>query len=307
MQKIAHFLNSVNQISVVIHQKPDGDAIGSAVALIKALEQKQKNAEIVCATPIPTIFEQIVGKVKASKSLAANCEAIVIIDCSELHRTGIGRQLKRKLRPKIITIDHHANGNIAQVADFVAVDTKAAASAEIVYELIKEMRSFITPQIATSLLMGIYTDCGAFQHNNTTSRTLQTSGRLIREGADLQKIVSTFMRTLNQSKKRLWGKVIAESKLNNFGVVTAVISLNDLKNADASEEDINGLANVLSLANEARASLVLSETKDGWRGVLRTRHAHINLKKLARFLGGKGQKKAAGFLATKSIFSGKIK
>ncbi|MBI4948022.1 bifunctional oligoribonuclease/PAP phosphatase NrnA [Candidatus Berkelbacteria bacterium] len=306
MQKIAHFLNSVKQISVVIHQKPDGDAIGSAVALVKALEQKEKNAEIVCATPIPEIFEQIVGKVKVNKSLDLNCEAVIIVDCSELHRTGIGRQLKRKKRPTIIAIDHHTNGNISAIADFEVIDPKAAASAEIVYDLIKEMRSFVTPQIATSLLMGIYTDCGAFQHNNTTSKTLQLSGRLIREGADLQKIVTTFMRTLTQSKKRLWGKVIAEAKLNNFGVVTAVISLNDLKIAKASEEDINGLANVLSLANEAKAALVLSETKDGWRGVLRTRHANINLKKLARFLGGRGQKKAAGFLATKSIFSGKI-
>jgi nanoRNase/pAp phosphatase (c-di-AMP/oligoRNAs hydrolase) len=94
--------------------------------------------------------------------------------------------------------------------------------------------------------------------------------------------------------------------MNTLGFVVAKITKEMLVETNATADDLSGLANFLALTSEARVALVMAETDDGWRGVLRTRKPDVNLHKLAKLFGGKGHRKAAGFSTTKDIFSGKM-
>lgn len=307
-RQIADAISRVNDITLLIHQKPDGDAIGSSVALYHALQENGKQVRIVCAQQIAPIFRRIVGSLPIEQKLPSKTDLIIVLDCGELHRTGFGRQLQswRQTRKKVIAIDHHPKGDIQKVASCYHHSPIASATAEIVIDYLRELRCKISAEIATALLLGIYTDTGGFQHANTTSQTLGLASRLISYGGDLNLITQTFWRVQTPAQKRLWGKILSDIQINNCQIATALISRQDLRKAGATDDDVSGLANLLALIHEAKAALVMLETDNGWRGTLRTRHPNIDLGQLARFLGGQGQKKAAGFVATKEVFSGKI-
>lgn len=307
VRRIVELLNGATDITLLIHQHPDGDAIGSSVALYEALTTVGKRPRIVCAQQIAPVFSRIVGRPIVEQKLPDKTDLILLLDCGEAHRTGFGRQLKNpNLKTKIVVIDHHPKGDLYKLATHYHSDESASATAEIIVDYLRELRQKITAPIATALLLGIYTDTGGFQHANTTSRTLRLASRLISFGGNLNLITETFWRQLSPAKKRLWGKILSEIQISRCQILTAVVSQDHLQIAGATDEDVSGLANYLSLTHEAKAALVLLETETGWRGTLRTRHSGIDLSQLAKFFGGKGQKKAAGFITTKEVFSGKI-
>jgi phosphoesterase RecJ-like protein len=301
-------LESAHDITIVIHQKPDGDAVGSSVALQRGLNEN-KNATIVCVHDIPEIFKKIVGTTQVAKQLPSKCDLIVVLDCSELHRTGYSKQLQEMHQRgvQIVIIDHHQPGSLEKSCSFYVRDENSSATAEIIARCFEELRINITPEIATALLLGLYTDTGGFRHNNTSSKTFSIASRLIRYGGNLALISQTFSQSMPSSKKKLWGMLLSELRINKFGIVITKATKRHFEITKTSIEDVSGLANILALTTEARAALVLVETESGWRGTLRTRHSKIDLGRLAKLLGGKGQKKAAGFTATNTLFSGKIR
>lgn len=300
LRQIATDLTSAQRINLVIHQNPDGDAIGSSVALFLALQPLGKTVTITSIHPLPSIFRKIVGQIDFSPYLDPESDLTVLLDCCEIHRTGFGRQLLKlaKHKHRIIGLDHHDNGDLHRLSTTCYCDPTASATTEIIFHLLSELRILVTPAIATALLLGVYTDTGGFQHSNTSSRVLKLASRLIYNGANLSLISQTFCRQLSPKRQRLWGKVFAETNINRFGVAIARVTADQLAKTQATYEDLNGLANTLALIEEAKAALVLVETSDGWRGTLRTRHADVDVGKLARVFGGKGQKKAAGFTLT---------
>lgn len=304
---IGELLKTSNDITLLVHQNPDGDAVGSAFALKMAMDELGKDVKIVCVQSFPDIFVSVVGKIDVNNSLPAKTDLLILLDCNELHRTGFTKQIKTlSKKTPIAIIDHHGTGDVAGLAKASNCSESASSTTELIFDCLNELRLKITPEIATAILMGVYTDTGGFQHGNTTSRTLSLSSRLVRYGGDLNLISNTFIQTYSPAKRRLWGKVLSSVKINRMGLVTAIISNQLLKEAGAQTSDVSGLANIIALTNEAKAGLILVETNDGWRGTLRTRHMDIDLGRLAALLGGKGHKKAAGFSTTKRTFSGKI-
>jgi phosphoesterase RecJ-like protein len=175
---------------------------------------------------------------------------------------------------------------------------RASATAELIAELLDELRIVIDAEIATALLLGLYTDTGGFQHSNTSAKALQLASRLVRYGGDIFTISSQLQRSQSVNQAHLWGEILAGIEINCYGLATARVSRALLARTNSSATDVLGLVNVLALASEATAALVLVEDDSGWHGSLRTRHAHIDVGELARRLGGRGHRKAAGFLAT---------
>lgn len=293
-------------IAVIIHQNPDGDAVGSAFAVAEALKVPAE-VSIVCASDIPEIFSKVVGPMSVCQRVPEKTDCIIILDCSDPAYLGFAKKLE-KLRSTvpIIIIDHHKTNGLKEKATLVIADTNASSTAEILAANAALIRP-ISQKSATALLMGIYTDTSGFQHPNTTSETLKQVSWLIRHGADLSKVTRTFSHCLTPVKRKLWGKMLENVQINRLQIATTQITLHDLQQLIADGEDVAGLANLLALTVEARAALVLVETKDGWRGTLRTRHTNTDLGRLARYFGGRGTKKAGGFTATNEEFSGIIK
>lgn len=293
--------------TLVIHERPDGDAIGSAAAIYKVFSS-QKPIKIVCATAAAPIFEKVTGKLPILRKLPTDTDLIVLLDCAEWHRTGLGNELRalRRAGTRIISFDHHANWRLARQVDAAVYDPRASSTAEILYHCLQELRLPIDSSVASCLLMGIYTDTNAFRHSNTTSLTLRIASRLVSCGADLEKLRHIFDAPRSLVRTKLWGTVFSGVFINRFGVAVARIDAEALKSAGATVEDLAGIANHIALLSEARAALVMVETDQGWRVTLRTQHPGVDLRRLARYFGGRGTQKASGFLATNELISGKI-
>lgn len=299
LQDLSRALERAKRVGLLIHERPDGDAVGSATALALALGSSKK-VEIICATPIATIFHGVLADQPVKSELHMNdYDTLIILDCGELHRTGFGPLLRT--RPDgltVIVIDHHRTGNLQKLANYYLGDPEASSTAELVASCLQTMRAAMTQPIAQALLVGLYTDTGGFQHPNTSSRALRVASRLISFGANLPQISQTFFRHRSVKQTKLWGLVLADLRINRLGIAVGRVSRAQLQEVRATGQDVAGLVNLLALVTEARAALLLTETAAGWQGSLRTRHAHIDLGRLARYFGGRGHKKAAGFSVT---------
>lgn len=301
LRAAAEKLAAAQKINIIVHQNPDGDAIGSAIALQRALSPKE--VTVSCATDVADIFRKIIDDINFSKTLGLAADIYLIVDCSEAHRTGFSSEIKKISSERLCVIDHHKTGNLSKQVGLAVINTEYCATTEIIDELLKELRIKMTPAIATALLLGVFTDTGGFRHANTNVLTLKRASRLISYGGNIQRITKTFFQKLSPTQRKLWGEVLMGIEINRWGMAVAKISMKIFENTGASIEDAFGLANNVALINEARASLIMIEQADGWRGILRTRHHQVDIGRLAKLLGGKGQQKAAGFTATNTVFS----
>lgn len=304
-KSIAGSLRLANSIVLILHQHPDGDAIGSALALERILPDKK--IKLACATPIPGVFTEALGPFSIDSTLSPSTGLLVVLDCPDLKRTGFSKELLRLAkRKKVVVIDHHQQGDLVALANEYYHDLVASSTCEMVANIIDELRLPFTSEVATPLLLGIHTDTGGFQYANTSSNTLRLAARLVRQGADYQRVRSTLEPHRDLKKMRLWGEVLGSVSINSLGIAVARVSKATLAKTSATETDLAGLAKYLCSIEGTKATLVLVETDDGWRGSLRTRSRTFNVGRLAKLLGGNGGRKVAGFLATEAPFSGTL-
>ena len=298
---IRELISRSPRVTIVVHIQPDGDVLGSAFALKEALLGRE--VSIVCASPAPSIYSDVLPGLTTDSRLPDKTDLLIVLDCSEIHRTGFGRQitaLSKKI--PVVVIDHHKTGDIGKITKSIYSDNQANSTTELVMNIIKELNLAITPNMATALLLGIYSDTGGFQHAFSPAQAYKLASQLIRRGANLGLITKTYLASLPRRQQRLWGMALSRLTVNRFGIAVTRISAQDLVDHKAEEEDLHGLANLIALVSEAKAALVMIENGHGWRGILRTRFHTVNVGRLARLIGGTGSQKAAGFTVTKDLF-----
>lgn len=294
--KIKTILEEKDSFLLIGHEKPDGDCIGSAIALRHALQNFGKSADMACVDEIPEIF-QFLPETKEFKKdfLIGEYDAIILVDNGDLKRTGFGERILEAKKP-IINIDHHTKNDLWRIAT-ANYAKESSSTAFLIYEILKGIGSKITPEIATALLLGIYNDTGGFQHSNTSKEVLNTVSGLMSAGANLDLISKNIYHAKSTSSLKLWG--IALDRLTfdkESGLVTSVILKKDIEKANATEDEVSGLVNLMSAIDEAKVALLLYESENGkLRGSLRTEKSGVNVSELAKLFGGGGHKKAAGF------------
>jgi phosphoesterase RecJ-like protein len=168
--RAAQLLHEAESFLIVPHLHPDGDALGSALGLYHALNQMGKTHVVVVShDPVPEIYRYLPDweQIRVEHPHHATYDVAVVVDQSQLNRAGKHEPLVRAAR-KILQIDHHVL--MEPFADVALVDTRAAATAELVYRLLRHMRLPMTPEVATCLLTGIVTDTFSFKFPNTTPR-----------------------------------------------------------------------------------------------------------------------------------------
>jgi len=302
-QTVTEALLKAKRISVVIAQKIDGDAIGSALA-IKELERKGKSVEIVCQMALPTVFGELAADVQLTNKINPQVDLIVLVDISQLKQTGLAQEISqlKKLGKKVIAIDHHPQSNLAVVAEPFLHQVDFASTTEILCRCFALMRQPISPQLANYLLLGIYTDTKGFKNPNTSAQTLSIVAKLIRQGADLNKIGQLFRPHRQLAAMRLWGEIFTNLEVNDLGIAAVLINRQILAKTRASDKEAAGLANELAATEGIKLAAVFLETSEGWRVSLRTKCRNIQLERLASIFNGRANAKAGGFLATKELF-----
>ena len=300
LTQLKEILSGGSHFVLLGHLEPDGDAVGSMLALSALLISLGKKTTLVLKDPVPAIFNFLVENRDIQPDLPAEFDGLILVDNGDLRRTGIAseiNELKKKNFP-IIHFDHHQKSDLWRLTSLNYCDDQASSTAEIIFGLFASFKIEISPEIATALLAGIFNDTGGFRHSNTSEKVLNIVAELLRRGGKLKKIADNIENSHSIARFKLWGTALNRLTLNKtFGISWSYLSWKDLKEVGATEEEISGLVNLLNSAPESKASMLLYEDETGKiKGSLRSESNEIDLAKLAELLGGGGHKKAAGFM-----------
>lgn len=285
----------------ILLQSVDADALGSAMALIFALEQDKVKTTIFCASPIPTFLTFLLSGREIhndiSKIKLTDHDLVVVTDAGSIHRTGIQLELESYMENggQLLNIDHH---HIHEPFGTInLIDATASATAVLVYDLLKLGGWTISANIATAILVGIIADTDNFSNAGTTIRALTIAAECYARGAETRQVWRGLYRHQPLEALQLWGLIFSRLQRNErWGIVATVILQEDFARHGLSDEALDGLANFLSSLADVNATMVLTELPDHQiKGSLRTTKDNIDVSKLAAWLGGGGHKKAAGF------------
>lgn len=294
MEILAQVLQSIAEHSKFLltsHARPDGDAVGSVLALGQVMKGIGKEYDIVLRDPVPVIYKPLPSaeKVIQTEEINGKHDAAIILECDSVQRTGL-RGLDANNR-FLINIDHHASAK--PFAHVNWIDTSAAATGEMIFELAKATGVKVTPEMATCLYTAVLTDTGSFCYQGTDERTFALAQELVRAGADPAQIAHNVYFANPESKMRLLG--CALNNLRRKGKISWMwISQADLQKSGAREEDCEGLVNYALGIADVEVALFFRELPDGrYRVSLRSKGA-VDVARIGEKFGGGGHMCASG-------------
>ncbi len=297
--KCRNILKDAGSVLLLTHEKPDGDAIASILAMRQILSHiSDAKITAVCVDAVPKAFRFLpdADSIK-SDFLGGDVDVVVILDCGDLKRTGFGERLISMFERgvPIINVDHHPKNDLHKIACVNLVDTLSASTTEILYELALLFKVSIDAPLATLLFTGLYTDTGSFQHPITSERVLQIASFLLSRGARLKEVRHNLANSKPVPMLKLWGIALSRIRIHPSGLVASVITADDMRLSGGSEDDLAGIVSLLESVHDCRVALLVSETDGQIRGSLRSNNSRVDVAKIARVLGGGGHPKAAGF------------
>lgn len=293
---LAYIIKNSEKILLFAHSGPDGDTAGSVLAMKEYLEMLGKHADIACIDPLPTFLETLTTKEFHTPETLDLTIYDAVLGCDSVER---GFQKTLPLLPEktaTVIIDHHPD--ITITADVVIIDAKRSSTCEIIYEYLISQDARISKSIATYLMIGILSDTGNFQHANTSSRVMEISSDLMKKGASVSKIIEATFANKKLSTLKLWGRAFEKAKINpTNGLITTVLTEEDMEQCHATSEDIGQVASILNTVPGTKFSLVLSEREGGViKGSLRSEeYKGVDVSQIAHQFGGGGHKLASGF------------
>ncbi len=310
MEALASFkreLSSPKKIFITTHVKPDADALGSSLGMANYLVKKGHEVTVVTPSDYPSFLDWMEGNDKVldfsnpkHTALAVQklqeAEMIFCLDFSVLARVNELGELIRQSNGFVVNIDHHQEPE--DFADFAYWSTKAAATCELIYELIVEMgdRSLIDKAIADCLYAGILTDTGGFRHPNTTKNVHLVVAELIEIGADSSQIANWIYDSNSVNRLKFIGFAISRRLTVREDLQTAyfTISKKDLKKYQSRTGDTEGLVNYALSLEGIKLAALFSEREDGVKISFRS-STEVSINKFAAtFFNGGGHKNAAG-------------
>ncbi|PYP90520.1 MAG: bifunctional oligoribonuclease/PAP phosphatase NrnA [Candidatus Angelobacter sp. Gp1-AA117] len=290
LEQVLHHVEQRRKFVLTSHARPDGDAIGSLLALSGILQKMGKSAEIVMSDYVPVIYKPLPFSDTIVHALQVNgkYEAAIILECDSVQRTRI-QGLEQHF---LINIDHHHSSK--PFANVNWIDTSACATAEMIFRLAIAAGVQITPEIATCLYTAVLTDTGSFCYAPTNAHTFDLARRLVEHGADPARVAQNVYFSNPTSKMRLLGAAL--STLHREGPITwMTVTREDMDRCGALEEDCEGLVNyALGIAGVEVAMFFREIADHRVRVSIRSKGA-INVATVAEAFGGGGHECASGF------------
>lgn len=289
-------LSRTRTILIGTHEHPDGDALGSALALYHVLQARGKKVTVYIPDAPPDTFTFLPGLevITTIKPTTQKFDAIVLLDYTQLYRTGLEKEFLS--HPLSICIDHHYD-NPGQ-GKYNLVVAEAAATAQILYELCKLVEVELEADAATCLLTGIFTDTGSFMHDSTTPEILKIASDLMQKGARLSHIAHETYQKKELPALQIWGRALSRILLNEqTGAAVSLLTHDDFTACAATLEDLSGVVSLLNTLPQTTHAMLLCEYEPGKiKGSLRSEpHKGVDVSRIAKRLGGGGHKLAAGF------------
>jgi len=276
---------------IAAHIDPDGDAIGSALALSSALESMGKKTFVFSRDPVPKYYRFLAGHDRFSsrlKEVMKEDPVLILVDCNTPARAAVDGYSFRKS----IVIDHHETEK--DFGDIRWIDHTSAATGVMIFYLLKALRIAITKEIAVDLYTAISVDTGTFRYSNTTADVLRISAELVAAGADPNFIAVNLYESWDHKRFRLLVMALNTLEVRNR---TAVIHITQkmYKETRTRSEDTEHVSNFPRMIGAIKMAVLLRELDSGeWKASLRSRGG-VNVARLAGKFGGGGHENAAGF------------
>lgn len=299
----AEVLDAIRQrerFVLTAHARPDGDAVGSLIALWMVLKQMGKHADMLLYDSVPLIYRALpcASQIRRADALPANslADAVILLECDGVARS----RLKGMDEKFLINIDHHNSGR--EFADINWIDTSASAVAEMVYRLAVATRVNITPEIATCLYTALLTDTGSFCYDRTSAETFALAKELVQLGASPVRIAQDIYFSNPTSKMRLLGAAL--TTLQREGRLAWLwVTHSDMIRLGAVEEDCEGIVNYAIGISGVEAAVFLRELPNHQVRMSLRSKGNVHVAEVAEKFGGGGHENASGCTIDGPLYS----
>jgi bifunctional oligoribonuclease and PAP phosphatase NrnA len=291
LSQVVQLIEQQQRFMITSHIRPDGDGLGSGLALYWMLRALGKDADVVLRDRVPPAYSVLPASdsVNVQDDVTERYDAAFVIECSDVDRPGLP-SLKDQF---VVNIDHHST--TVPFGDINWIDSTAAAVGEMIYNLCKALGVDVTKEIAECIYTALLTDTGSFHFSNTTERTLKIASELVRRGVEPARISQALFYSNPFSKIKLLGMVLSKLERDESGRIAWItVDRATMYEADACEEDSDGIVNHALSIGDVEAVAFFKEISPGsYRISLRSKGKN-NVAKLAELFGGGGHRNAAG-------------
>lgn len=310
--QIAEWLSPARSVMVLTHTKPDGDAVGSSLAVARALAAGGRAVRVAYAGPLPYWLPALAGetaheRVDGTGFAGGDPDAIVIVDTGSWSQLEDVAEWLASRRGRAAVIDHHRTGD-ADVADRRLIDTEAAATCEPAAEICARLVGAPSPArlpigIASPLYVGLATDTGWFRHSNLRPGTLRLAASLLEAGANHSALYAMIEQSERPARLRLMARALTSLELHaGDQVASLTLTQKDFHDCHADPSDSGGFADLALIIATVKVAVVFTEafTPEGKPAVtkvsLRAKEGPgaVDVNKAAQEFGGGGHMRAAG-------------
>jgi len=312
IEQILNEIRSKTRFLLTSHINPDGDGLGSELALYELLELLQKEVRIINASPLPMLYRFMDPADRIFKQYTPECDAfielaevIIVLDISEIHRLGaVGKRIE-KTKAVRICIDHHSSNHFP--ADILLIDEKAVSTGELIEEIIRKGGYEITPRIAEALYIAVMTDTGCFRFSNTNAKAHYLGAEFLEKGADHFKVYNQLYENNSWEKTYLFASVLSTLRpAAERKIAVMHITLDMLEKSGALYEDIEGFVEFARNVRGVKMSLLFVEQPNNRVKVSFRSSGTIAVNELASEFGGGGHRNASAAVVQNSSLENAI-
>ncbi|MET0128474.1 MAG: bifunctional oligoribonuclease/PAP phosphatase NrnA [Solirubrobacterales bacterium] len=291
-------LRAADRFLLTTHEGPDGDALGSLLAMHEVLRQLGKDSVMFLAAkefPLPVEYRFLpLEEVFHEPPADVVDRTLVFLDCGNIDRMPV--EFLQRDGARLVNIDHHHDNTRFGTVNLV--DTEASCTAEIVLEITKRLGAELTPEIAQALYVGLITDTGKFMYENTRAASHRVAAELIDAGVDVNDIYRRLYERVPLEKWRLTARALEKIELYDEGrFAVTYISADDYEASGAGEVLTEGIIDFLRALEGVEVAAMIRDKTDGGRSARKVslRSTDVDVSAIARAHGGGGHRRAAGF------------
>ena len=297
LDNIIEQINNANKIVIFAHESPDGDAIGSSLAMYLGLKELKKDVHIV-GDKHSRVFDFLNSINDIKSEINGNFDLAICLDCASKNRLYDPKNVFEKCKHTIV-IDHHISNTY--YGEFNYIEGKSPAASQTIVKILRKLNIPLTKEIGECIMVGIITDTGGFRYDTVDSETFNIASKMCEIGVDISDI---YLRVFTlQTKAQFLLSRIANSRLeilNKNRVAFTYITKEDEKKVNAKEGDHEGIVDIGRNIEGIEVSIFVRESDSGYKISLRS-NKYVDVSEIAEALGGGGHSRASGILLDMDI------
>lgn len=290
-------LSQGERFLITSHLNPDGDAVGSSLAMARILRRFGKVAQVWLRDPVPSMFAELTGvdRIHVGSEPPAgfpgNFDAAVALECPSLSRSGLAESLEPL---DVLNIDHHLGNESYGIANWV--DSSAPALGEMIFTLAERLKIPLDAETATCMLVALVSDTGGFRFSNSSDRAFEVGAELVRKGARPEQVSHWLYESRTEASLRLLEEMLGSLETHHEGrLATALLTRDMFERSGATDEDTEGMVDYPRSIATVEAVALVREIESGKVKVSLRSRDRVNVEEIARRHDGGGHRNAAGF------------